>query len=271
MARPEFLSVPPEEAIRFFREKGYHVAFDWRDTSALHHTRSFTVSKVMQLDILEDIRAAMDAAKADGTTFETFRDELEPLLRSKGWWGRQAMRDPLTGEVHDVQLGSVRRLRTIFDTNIRMAIARGRWERIQRQAESRPYLRYMAVLDARTRPDHRAWHGTVLPHDHPFWETHYPPCGWHCRCTVMQLSQFDLEDFGYEVTEPPAGWNDTRPWVDRRNGRTVQVPVGIDPGFQHNVGTIDLVQDARSRLDEKLRDAPATVRQTVAEDPDLQG
>ena len=43
-------------------------------------------------------------------------------------------------------------------------------------------LRYVAVLDARTRPEHRAWHGLILPIDHPLWDTHYPPNGWGCRC-----------------------------------------------------------------------------------------
>jgi uncharacterized protein with gpF-like domain len=33
-------------------------------------------------------------------------------------------------------------------------------------------------MDGRTRPMHAAWHNTVLPFDHPFWKTHYPPNGW---------------------------------------------------------------------------------------------
>ncbi len=133
------------------------------------------------------------------------------------------------------------------------AYARGRWERIERLAEARPLLRYVAVLDARTRPEHMRWHGTVLPWDHPFWRTHYPPCGWRCRCTVIQLSHEELEEFGFELSEePPEGWNETRPWLDRRNGRTVQVPVGIDPGFQHNVGLIDVGKDSADRLIRKI-------------------
>lgn len=185
MAAPEWLPVPPAEAITRFRAKGHHVGFDWRDTDAAYHLRSFTVAKAMRLDILHDIREAVDAALAEGITFERFRSRLEPTLVRKGWWGRREMVDPLTGERRLVQLGSPRRLRTIFDTNLRFALARGRWERFERTRGRLPYLRYVAVRDARTRPEHLAWHDTVLPVGHDFWRTHAPPNGWNCRCTLV--------------------------------------------------------------------------------------
>ena len=62
------------------------------------------------------------------------------------------MLDPRIGKFETVQLGSARRLRIIFDTNLRMAYAKGRWERIERVAADRRWLRYVAVRDARTRP-----------------------------------------------------------------------------------------------------------------------
>lgn len=101
------------------------------------------------------------------------------------------------------QLGSPRRLRIIYDTNLRMNHAAGEWAKIQRTKQFAPFLRYVAILDGRTRPLHRGWHGTILPVDHAFWKTHYPPNGWRCRCTVQQLSQMDLDDFGYQVSPDP--------------------------------------------------------------------
>lgn len=237
MAKPEILNVQPVEAVDHFRAKGHHVAFDWRDTDAEQHLRSFTVAKAMREDVLRDIRGAVDRALAEGTTFAQFRDELEPLLRSKGWWGRQSMLDPVTGETRIVQLGSSRRLRIIFDTNLRMAYSKGRWDRIERVAKARPWLRYVAVLDEHTRHSHRGWHGTVLPWDHPWWRTHYPPNGWNCRCTVQQLSDDDLESFGYKPSRK-APSDGTRAWTNTRTGKVYQVPNGIDPGFDHNVGLI---------------------------------
>ena len=261
MAKPEILNVTPEEAVALFRSKGYHVGFDWRDTDAAQHRRSFTVAKAMRLDILEDIRREVDRAIAEGTTLDEFRDNLEPTLRRKGWWGRKQMLDPVTGQERVVQLGSPRRLEVIFDTNVRMSYAHGRWQRIERVAEARPWLRYVAVQDARTRPDHLAWHGTILRFDDPWWATHFPPNGWRCRCTVEQLSSEDLEEFGFAPSDgPPAGSGLTRPWTNRRTGAVEQVPAGIDPGFQFNVGTVNEVQEAERRLAEKLAGVPAALR-----------
>ena len=39
--------------------------------------------------------------------------------------------------------------------------------------------------------------------------------------------------------DPPEGWDQTREWLNRRTLRTYQVPVGVDPGFQFNVGMVD--------------------------------
>ena len=255
MAAPEFLSVPPLEAIAFLRSKGYHVGFHWLDTAAAEHLASFTVSKVAKLDILADIRDALDAGLAEGTTMREFQRRMEPILRAKGWWGPQEMVDPLTGERRIVQTGSMRRLEIIYDTNIRMATARGRWERIARLADRMPYLRYSAVMDARTRPDHALWHGTVLPFDHPFWQTNFPPNGWRCRCTVVQLSERDLDRYGYEVSPDPVVR--TRSWTNRRTGQTVQVPVGIDPGFDHNVGTLAAFANTKRVYRGRLASSPA--------------
>lgn len=233
MAKLELKPLPPREAIDYFRAKGFKPSFAWQDVWQAEHARAFTVAKALQVDVLEDIRGAVDRALADGTTFAQFRAELEPLLQAKGWWGRQRQVDPLTGEEKLVQLGSPRRLKTIFDVNLRTSYAAGRWDQIQRTKRLRPYLRYVAVDDDRTRPEHAAWHGTILPVDDDWWSTHYPPNGWNCRCTVRQLSAREVDRLG-GVTDAPEIRE--RSWRNKRTGEEIQVPEGIDPGWSYHVG-----------------------------------
>jgi hypothetical protein len=111
------------------------------------------------------------------------------------------------------------------------------------------------------RDTHGAWHNLTLPVDDPWWQTHYPPNGWRCRCRVVSLTQAQY-DAGTSPTGDPlkkvAPPTETVGWLDKRTGELHQVPVGIDPGFAYNVGEARARVAARERLkDAKLAAAPA--------------
>ena len=46
---------------------------------------------------------------------------------------------------------------------------------------------YRTAGDDRVRPEHAALNGVTLPPSDDFWESYYPPNGWRCRCTVVQV------------------------------------------------------------------------------------
>ena len=238
----EFLDVPatasweltPEEALDFLKTKGLAQSFDYRDLIGEEHARAFTVAKMMDADLLADVKASLDDAIASGVPFQQWADELTPLLQAKGWWGRKQVTDPLTGETIVASLGSPSRLQTIYRTNMQASYSAGAWDSIQANKDLAPYLLYDAVDDFRTRPEHHAWDGTVLHADDSWWDTHYPPNGWNCRCSVIQLSEDELADLGLAPSQKPAGG--TYSWQNPRTGKTQQVPKGIDPGWNYNVG-----------------------------------
>lgn len=82
-------------------------------------------------------------------------------------------------------------LRTEYDTAVTSAQTATQWNQIAEDAEALPYLKYVTAGDERVRHDHRAWNGITLPVNHKFWDTHYPPNGWNCRCMVVQLDDND--------------------------------------------------------------------------------
>lgn len=228
------IGLPPTETVRAFETRGVlQPTVRWSEMLHEEHQRAFTVAKIARLDLLDTMRSSLDDVIRNGGTFEQWKSGIMPDLEKHGWIG--TVRDKeLTGTSRPVFVGE-RRLRTIFDTNIRMSRAAGQWARIQELKDVAPYLRYSAVMDDRTRPLHRQWHGTILPVDHPWWDTHFPPCGWRCRCTVIQLSARDLKRRGWAVTPTPPEGPPRTFWPAGKQS-PILVPAGIDPGFDYNPG-----------------------------------
>jgi len=251
----QFKALPPKDAIAFFKQKGYAIGFTWEDVWQSEHQAAFTVAKVTQLDILRDIRGGVDSAMADGTTFETFRKNLKPLLMEKGWWGKAEMTDPLTGETKLVQLGSTRRLRTIFDTNMRTAHSEGQWARIQDAKKTFPYLVYNANNSENPRIQHSAWDNLVLPADDPFWKAHFPVKEYGCKCNVTQMNGKMLEQRGLKVGESPKVPQYS--YTNKRTGEVQKVPMGVHPSFNYPPG--GRLDNLPKFLTDKIIQAPADV------------
>lgn len=193
---PVLFKMKPEEASKYLKNKVSEVSWDWHDIYEREHEKIFTVAKTAGYDVLADIRTAVQKAIDEGTTLKQFQKELKPILEEKGWWGKTA--DPDNPE-KEVQLGSVRRLETIYRTNLRTSYQAGRYRELMDNVKFRPYWQYIAVLDDRTRKEHRELHGKVFRYDDPFWDTFFPPNDWGCRCTVKSLSQKDLDRQGLTV------------------------------------------------------------------------
>lgn len=224
----------PKEALAYFRNKGIKPSFDYRDVWRTEHAATFTVAKAMQLDVLQDIRTAIDQAIENGETLQQFKNELTPTLQKKGWWGKKEMVDESTGEIITAQLGSPRRLKTIYRANLRTARSAGQYERAQRTKKALPYFRYGLGPSEEHRPEHVQWDGLILPVDHPFWQTHMPQNGWGCKCHVRQISQAEMDRRGWQVSKDPV--IEMVPWENKRTGLVEWVPKGIDPGWDTNPG-----------------------------------
>ena len=237
------------EALKHLTGKRSHISFAWQDTASYEHAVSFTVAKMMDEDMLAETRAAMTDALANGTDFATFQKRLKPYLLARGWWGQAVMGDPDTGEIQKVQLGSTRRLRTIYHTNLHTAYAAGQWERIQRNKKLFPYLKYIPSDAAEPREAHKPFYNIVLPVDDPFWSTHFPPNGWGCKCNVRALTREQAEKTG--ISKSPV-LKDVE-HINTRTGEVEYYPEGVNPSFAHNPG--DRLEALLQMAQEKHGDA----------------
>ncbi|MBS0354059.1 MAG: hypothetical protein JSR83_09185 [Proteobacteria bacterium] len=247
----EAYKLPPAEALAYLQRRDTLTkTYDWRDLWKDEHTQQFTVSRLARIDLLESIRDQVTRSVGGDLSRRDFMKDGQALLAKAGWWGEKTLIDPGTGDAVTTTFDPPR-LKLILDMNTRMAYSAGLWERVQRNVRSHPYLRYVTKGDERVRASHAQWNSLVLPADHPFWQTHWPPNGWRCRCRVVAITQADYnrgtapDGSPYNKDEPVI---DMYEWVNKRTGEVLYVPVGIDPGFDYNPG----VAGARPRSLEKL-------------------
>lgn len=72
-------------------------------------------------------------------------------------------------------------LRAEYEHAVASAQMAARWH----EFEAGDLLEYQTVGDDRVRPEHAAWDGITRPADDAWWQTHYPPNGWLCRCLAV--------------------------------------------------------------------------------------
>ena len=226
----------PAKVVEYLRQKRPEVHFDYDEIMHGAHHRAFTVAKITKLDLLSDVQESLAYAAENGLGFEEWKKSLLPTLAKKGWLGNVDAKDPKTGEIKQIYVGS-RRLKNIYNTNMRVAYAVGAYE--EAMSSDAQFLRYTAVLDSKTRASHRALHGVILPKDHPFWDTHYPPNAWNCRCKARAYTKQELKSRGWSVTE--------------------NIPsVEPHPDWAYNVGKTDNLDAVFADKVEKLKDKAAS-------------
>ena len=214
------------------------------------HAQAFTVAKMMSEDLLQETQKALVRALQQGKSFHQFKQELKPYLMSKGWWGEQFMLDPKdpTGTPKLVQLGSTRRLKLIFETNIRTAQAKGQWERIWKNRDFFPYLEYIESTSDSQREQHLEFVGLILPVEHPFWDKNFPPNGYNCKCSVLALTKKDAiakkgeDGLKADIEKANRLIEQEKEFENpRQKGRKVKHHRTVTPTFAYNAGKIDTV------------------------------
>ena len=256
----------PKQALDYIKNKKLRPAFSYKDVWNEEHATAFTVAKAMQLDVLSDIKGAVEKAIEKGTTFEQFKKELKPTLMQKGWWGKKDMTDPLTGETITAQLGSDRRLKTIYSTNLRSAYQKGQYDRTM-ASEAHPYLMYRIGASVHHREQHLKWNNLILPKDDPLWNSIFPPNGYGCKCYTVAVTEARKQRYEQNGVPYYDSWNEktvrqpvqtTAPrmsydvYENVRKGIVERIPKGITPGFNWNQGKADRVFSSAQALVKKL-------------------
>ena len=93
-----------------------------------------------------------------------------------------------------------------------------KWEQFSEDGD-RYNLQYRTAKDDKVRPEHAALDGVTLPMSDSFWETYYPPNGWNCRCTVVQVrkQKYPATEHAEAMSSCEEAMNDERYYIFRFN------------------------------------------------------
>jgi uncharacterized protein with gpF-like domain len=239
--------LPPGEAISYFRQKINLPSTTWQDIWREANNWAFQVAGVTKAQLLNDLRESVDKSIADGTTLEEFRQNFDSIAAKHGWAynGNRNWRSAV-----------------ILETNIQTAYAAGRYRQMTQPEvlSARPYWQWRHGGSIEPRPLHQEWDGLILRASDPWWETHYPPCGFGCKCKVFSFSERELQ--GREPDTAPN--NGTYQWTDSR-GNTHTLPNGVDPGWNYAPGA-SLPQQRQQILRNTLSQLPEALRRQVEDD-----
>lgn len=206
-----------QQQIAFFEAKNPSV--NYATVRGAAHDQAFVSAGAHRADLVADLFAVVRQAIRDGQTLEDFRQDYYAVLDNYGW-------EPSGGRAWRAQV--------IYRANLRTSYAAGRYAQLQAVKATRPYWGYHHS-DAVEHPRelHLAWDGLHIHADSPWWKKHYPPSGFGCECFVTAYSLDEIHAMGKAgPDEPPA----ERMRNISFHGETVQVPEGIDPGWDYAPG-----------------------------------
>jgi SPP1 gp7 family putative phage head morphogenesis protein len=225
-----------DEAVAWAKQRNVVLPDEYYGSLAgIARAQAFSVAGLASIDQIEAVKAALDNYLMQGKPFGNFvndvKDGIIPIDLPKS------------------------RLDNIFRTNIQGAYNAGRYAAQQDFKESRPYLMYDAINDSRTRPSHRAMDNIIKPMDDPFWETHYPPNGYRCRCHVRSLSIEQAEKKGGTTLNVPANAKPDEGWdynggKDRLSGVKQAVKQKLEQVNPSDVAAYSLLVQMDKKLDD---------------------
>lgn len=184
MVNNSWAEITPQKAIEYWQSKSIVSASEFDTLSDIEKLRAFTASNIEEIRELQKIYDVIDESISKGISLKKAKENILSQV-----------------PISEMQA------ETILRTNIFSAYSAGRYSDVQASKKTRPYLRYSAVEDERTRPSHLAIHGKIYPVDDPFWSVNFPPNGYNCRCDVISLSERQVQKSGLKVETTPQGKN----------------------------------------------------------------
>lgn len=150
------------------------------------------IRKAMDKGVADNVIPAAMARKLDNSAFlfsgfKTAQElkEASLLLREKDGTVKGFSR--FLTDIRRIDANyNVRYLEAEYNFAVSSAQMAASWAEVSQDGD-RYDLQYRTAGDDHVREEHRALNGVTLPPSNDFWRYYYPPNGWNCRCTAVQV------------------------------------------------------------------------------------
>nr|WP_294632517.1 phage minor head protein [uncultured Bacteroides sp.] len=175
----------------FFQQEGSSFSINImadKDVQKMIETHSSVLNgSFRQVEMSEAMRKRLERSNYVFSGLKTFHElnEAFPSLLDEN--GNRKTFERFLNDVRKIdETYNSNYLRAEFNFVQASAEMAAKWERFMQDGD-RYYLQYRTAGDAKVRPTHAEMAGITLPASDPFWEEFYPPNGWGCRCSVVQV------------------------------------------------------------------------------------
>lgn len=130
-----------------------------------------------------------------------------------------------------------------------------KWQDFEKDGD-RYNLQYRTANDGKVRDEHQSLHNTTLPPDDPFWNSYFPPNGWNCRCTAVQVrkSKYPESNSAEAIALGDAATNSPKLKIFRFNpGKTKQVFPPKHPYYKTSKADADKINQLAKNRGEEVK------------------
>lgn len=178
--------LPPKRALEYLKKRAdnLRITKSWDELSAEAHDSAFTVANVLTADLLQEFYKLTEKAKKEGWSLSQFQEKAKALPERAGWKGNNP-----------------HRLKIVYDTNMQLAFARGKYQGMKLLSEQKimQYWQYVPSTSSEPNPLHEKYYNKIFRADDPIWSKIYPPSRFGCKCSVRAVSEREMREKGYIV------------------------------------------------------------------------
>jgi SPP1 gp7 family putative phage head morphogenesis protein len=189
-----FEPAPHEHALAFIKAKAPLRKDQFEKLLPELQALAFTVSGINAADALQDLRDTVATVPAGALVKDVRKQVAQKLAHYLDSEDLQGELIPETAEEADKRKHQLQtRANMLIRHHGNQAYATTVYQDLQENGDIFPFWKYLTVGDEHVRDSHRALDGVILPQDHEFWKTHYPPWEFGCRCQVVPVTRAEYE------------------------------------------------------------------------------